>query len=242
MVDDRLDNERRLNNERRRHATQRLQAAIEGVRSSKGEALDEYGSNVISRLGQDRTVVHAIAKTSINDRALHGILLSCIEAEHLDRNFHPILAKGKTTLARLAHLTAAADELTEFVRGAQQPNISPLEATVCDPGLGDIEHGLYLVRQMIELRQRIIIETAGRLGATRKRGWQKAARIAAVSWLVQGVERSMASARPRLAAVFAQAMFPEDAIDEGNLRKASATRRAKTSRPATGRRGTFARK
>jgi hypothetical protein len=237
MVDDRLDNERRLDSERRRDATQRLQAAIDEVSSSK--ALDEHGSKVLSRLGRARTVVDAIAKISIDDRALHGILLSCIEAEDLDRNFHPLLERETAMLARLPGLMVAVNDLAEFVRVVQRPSISRLGATVSDPGLGDIEHGLYLMRNLIELRQRLAIETTGRIGATRKRGGRKAARVAALAWLGQGVERAMSRPHPRLAAVLAQAIFPEDAIDEGSLRKAAAKRQAKDWRLPASRSGTF---
>jgi hypothetical protein len=210
----------------RRNGACRWRDAITSFSLRNEKGLDQPTRDLLDRLVKNFDAAAAFDRLQLDNRQGSKLLLACIEADSLARNFPQLIAKEKAMLNRLQTLDQNVAELREFVREQTKQPINPLSARIwySEPDLSAMKQGLYLISNMISARRRIAMETPGRLGSTRKSQIKQAKIIAAIGWLAEGVHRITGKRNLRVVADLAQVIVKKT-VDEEAVRRAIKNRR-----------------
>jgi hypothetical protein len=108
----------------------------------------------------------AFAEFDADARAACMILIACIEADRLIRDFPDRLNAEQESLLRLKQLDKSVADLSAFVSELDQNPHDRLAACAKygDDDFGAMKLGLHLVREAIKDRRRIAEETPLRIG------------------------------------------------------------------------------
>lgn len=184
---------------------QRFKALLAEFRETAAGSLDEDEKLLMDRVTKNVEAPEIFAK--IGDEVTVRQLLSlCVEAHSLARNFNKSIAEARRLLSRAPAYKRAIADIDELLRKTQRPDLERLQAyTLPDPGRIELEcKALASIRDRLAVGVRTANETVLRLGATRKSHGRKAAEIAAIGWIAEGVKGITGRTNSRLTADLAE--------------------------------------
>lgn len=210
-----------------------LKDALAAYRAAAGNHLNREEVEVLDRLAADSRAACAFAKFNVDGRAAGKILTVCIEADLLARTFNDrIKFEGKMLGenrkgGRLDKLDKAVADLRSFINELDCEPVDRLAAFMrydfADTAA--MKRGLYLLADAITARRRIAEETRLRIGTTRKIRGKRAARIAAIGWIAEGVRRCCCGRPHQISAAALAEVTLGGEVTVDQLREAERTRR-----------------
>ncbi len=206
-------------------------AAVAAFATAHAANFDRHGKRVFDRLKEDPRGHEALAAVAGNRADKIGLLLeACIEADLLMRTFNQRVAKERQTPKRLNRLRQAIEDLRQFLVEFSRPT-DPLKswAVVSDEEVTQDQRALDHLELMVEARRQSGVETARRLGATKKSAStnMQAAETAAIGWIADVVKH--VAGKPltltQHAAILADVALGIGEVSEYRTRKSLRTRR-----------------
>jgi hypothetical protein len=203
-----------------------LKDALAAHRASAGDSLDPKVAAMLDRLAASKEAAQAFETILVGDSAnANRLLRACLETEELARTFKrnksnsELIAEG----GRLDRLDKAVKELRSFVEETCRESTDQLEARIHydREDIANINRGLHIVDDMIDVRRRVAKETMPRLGATRKLAdGGKAGQTAAIGWLAASVRRISQQAHHGAVADLAQVILDSGVVTIDRVSKA----------------------
>jgi hypothetical protein len=152
--------------------------------------LDEDEKLLMHRIAESPDAPDAFAE--IKDSAtIKRLLWLCVEVRFLAAHFNEFIGNAESALEKAARDERAIAHVEELLKETQAPAVKRLAAyTLPDrPRIKLEREALVSIKDRLAIRTRIAKETIFRFGATRKRHGPKAAEIAAIGWMAEGVQR-----------------------------------------------------
>jgi hypothetical protein len=183
----------------------RFQELVAEFQEAADQNLDEDEKALIQRIAQSTEAPSIFAKVK-DDQTAKRLLSLCVEGYYLAKNFHRLIAEARRVLAAGQKYERAIADVEKLLKETQSSTLNRLAAyTLPDSNRIALEYeAMTSIKDRLAVQLRTANETILRLGATRKGREKRAADIAAIGWLAEGVRRITKSTNSRLSADLAE--------------------------------------
>jgi hypothetical protein len=183
----------------------RFKALMAEFQEAATENLDEDEKLLIRRIAESTEAPSIFAKVK-DDVTAKRLLSLCVEAHYLAKNFHRLVSEARQVLAAGPEHERAIADVEKLLRETQAPTLNRLTAyTPPDSDRIALEwKALESIKDRMAVQLRTADETILRLGATHKSHGKKAADIAAIGWMAEGIKRITKKTNSRLSADLAE--------------------------------------
>ena len=187
----------------------------------------------LMRIANSVDAIEILAGTRLTETVLNSLLESFARAVHMRRSFSLLILESEEFLLRKSSLLKSVADLQVFVDEMLSQKDDDIRAKITFSQQEGAEYRavLYNIKNLIDNRTRIALETPIRIGATQKRNGEIAAENAGIGQLADSIERIAPNTKVWERCRLAEALFDITEVTEDRLRGAEENARRQWRQP-----------
>jgi hypothetical protein len=173
----------------------------------------------LDAISHNDRAIDALAELRLTEDQLDAIVVSIIQADEIARTLGIRLEKEKAMRRSIEKLGQAVDDLAAFVKNFSSDKPDPLRAfiNIHPEQRRMFNQAFYELRLLLKDRDQVAVQTAVRLGATRKRNMKKASLNAGIGWLAASIKTITGRPHVGQACLLSEVLFGIPEVSEDRL-------------------------